>query len=126
MIIPVFDSNIVIDLIEGADQAVTESERYQIRLISIISWIEVMAGLRDLEKQKHGQSFMEEHFTVIGLSNEIAAIAARIRREHRLKLPDAVIWATAMQRETLLVTRNSRDFPKDDPTIRIPYTLHSH
>lgn len=54
----------------------------------------------------------------------IARIAADIRRSHRLKLPDAIIWATAKSRQTLLVTRNSKDFPIGDPTIRIPYTLH--
>ena len=46
---------------------------------------------------------------------------AKIRRDRRVKLPDAVIWATARAESALLVTRNTKDFPRDDPGIRVPY-----
>ena len=46
-----------------------------------------------------------------------------IRRRYKIRLPDAVIWATARILGCLLVTRNIRDFPKDDPGVRIPYKL---
>ena len=39
------------------------------------------------------------------------------------KLPDAVIRATAQTTGRLLVTRNTRDFPPDDPWVREPCTL---
>jgi len=32
-------------------------------------------------------------------------------------LPDAVIWATAQAHAMLLVTRNTKDFPVDDPAF---------
>ena len=47
----------------------------------------------------------------------------RLRRERRLKLPDALIWATARRHGSLLVTRNTKDFPKDDPGVRVPYSI---
>jgi hypothetical protein len=46
-----------------------------------------------------------------------------VRRERRLKLPDAIILATAETADRLLITRNTRDFPANDPGIRIPYRL---
>ena len=39
------------------------------------------------------------------------------------KLPDALILATARDREITLLTRNTKDFPEDDPNIRVPYRL---
>jgi hypothetical protein len=51
----------------------------------------------------------------------VADEAARIRKEHKVGLPDAIVWATARVEGSLLVTRNSKDFPQKDPGIRIPY-----
>jgi predicted nucleic acid-binding protein len=41
-----------------------------------------------------------------------------------MRLPDAIIWASADVHSMLLVTRNTKDFPADLPGIRIPYMLH--
>jgi predicted nucleic acid-binding protein len=41
----------------------------------------------------------------------------------RLKLPDAVILATAEESGCILVTRKTRDFPANDPRIRFPYRI---
>ena len=41
----------------------------------------------------------------------------------RLKLPDAIILATAQVANLLLVTRNTRDFSAADPQICIPYKI---
>jgi predicted nucleic acid-binding protein len=50
--------------------------------------------------------------------------AAALRRERpRLKLPDAIILATAQTRGRVLVTRNTKDFPAEMPGIRVPYVL---
>lgn len=79
--------------------------------------------LHDAEKQRYAHQLMHDYFTILFIDNEIAAIAAAIRRRYRLKLPDAIIWATAQARQTLLVTRNSKDFPMDEPSVRIPYVV---
>jgi hypothetical protein len=46
-----------------------------------------------------------------------------VRKQRKLKLPDAIILATAQTADRLLITRNTRDFPADDPSVRIPYRL---
>jgi predicted nucleic acid-binding protein len=38
-----------------------------------------------------------------------------------MRLPDAIILATARAESALLVTRNTKDFPRDDPASRVPY-----
>ena len=38
-----------------------------------------------------------------------------------MKLPDALVRASAQAEAALLVTRNIRDFPADDPGVRVPY-----
>jgi predicted nucleic acid-binding protein len=48
----------------------------------------------------------------IVLDREVAEQAGRIRREIRIKLPDALIAAAALVTRRQLVTRNVRDFRK--------------
>jgi len=62
-------------------------------------------------------------FDVVALDREIAERAVGLRRDHHIKLPDAIILATAQARAMLLVTRNSKDFAADDPGVRMPYRL---
>jgi PIN domain. len=57
----------------------------------------------------------------IDLSVDIARRAVDIRRQLRLKLPDAIVLATADREGCILVTRNAKDFDADDPRVRIPY-----
>ena len=49
--------------------------------------------------------------------------ALALRRSLRIKLPDALILASARVRGWQLVTRNTRDFPADMPGVRVPYQL---
>lgn len=47
---------------------------------------------------------------IIPLDSQMARVAGKLRREHRLKLADSVIAATALFTGSALVTRNVRDF----------------
>jgi predicted nucleic acid-binding protein len=114
------DSNIVIDFLAGVPEARDEVRRYRERAISIITWIEVVAGLREEEQEM--REFLSRNFPVVDLSAGIAQEAATLRRTTRLKLPDAVILATAHASHRVLITRNTRDF-SSGPFIRIPYQL---
>jgi len=46
-----------------------------------------------------------------------------LRRGQSIKLPYAIIWATAQVHSRLLVTRNSKDFAPSHPGVRIPYVI---
>ena len=116
-----FDTNILIDFLNGVPQAKAEFGRYDHKSISIISWMEVLVGApADVAEQT--RAFLDT-LVVIPLDDAVAAKAVELRRAHRIKLPDAVIWASAETQSSLLVTRNTRDFPADMPGIRAPYVL---
>src|SRR4051812_5993572 len=94
--------------------------RYGERCISIISWMELMVGARTPADEEIRRGFLH-HFRVLPLTSAVAERAVTLRREHRLKLPDAIIWATAATENCLLVSRNTGDFPAKQDGIRFPY-----
>jgi hypothetical protein len=118
----ILDTNILVDYLRGIAEAKVEVAAYDDPAISVITWIEVFVGAADADEEVVLRAFLSR-FSVIGLSPEVAERAARLRRAHRLRLPDAVIWATAQVEECLLSTRNTRDFPASDPSIRVPYQI---
>ena len=81
-----------------------------------------MAGARSDREESTARGYLA-HFRVAQLSAEIAEETVRVRRASALKLPDAIILATARAEGLTLLTRNTKDFSEDDPTIRIPYRL---
>ncbi|MCX7097517.1 MAG: type II toxin-antitoxin system VapC family toxin [Methylococcales bacterium] len=62
-----------------------------------------------LTEKKHAMQLME-YATIIKLSDEIVQRVINIRQERRIKLPDAIIAATAIHYDAILVTRNTKDF----------------
>ena len=114
------DTNILIDYLNGTTAAQAELGRHRQRLISTITWMEVLAGARTPEEEDVIEMFLRD-FTVVPIDRTIARGAVELRRTHRMRLPDAIIWATARHESALLVTRNTRDFPADHPGVRIPY-----
>ena len=117
-----FDSNIIVDAFNGIDAAKTEIRRATRRWISRITWIELMASA-PREALSTTESFLNR-FAVREIDEQVARRAAAIRAErHSLRLPDALIWASAQVSGRILVTRNTKDFPARMPGIRVPYTL---
>jgi predicted nucleic acid-binding protein len=116
-----FDTNILIDYLSGIPQARTELEMYSNRAISVITWMEVMAGATSAD-EKQIRAFLLT-FIVLPLTSQVAEQAVSLRRERKIKLPDAIIQATAQVEDRLRITRNTRDFPGHDPSIRIPYKV---
>ena len=114
------DSDVLIDFLQGNTKAAKEIERYDDLRYSVISWMEVMCGA-DTEKEKMAARDLLNSMRIVELSAEVARLAVLARKKLRLKLPDAVIWATADSQGCILVTRNTKDFDKHDPMVRIPY-----
>ena len=116
----VFDTNILIDYLAGRDDADAEIARYRYRYISIVTWMELLAGARNEAEQDVIDMFLRD-FHVVELTRGVAREAVGLRKTHRLRLPDAIIWASARSESALLVTRDTKDFPRDDPGVRVPY-----
>ncbi len=117
-----FDTNILIDYLNGIDAARDELAQYKELLISSISWMEVLIGATSDEEEIQLRAFLSR-FTIVPVSLEVSERAVELRREHRMRLPDAIIWASALHESCLLVTRNIKDFPKMHPSVRVPYSV---
>jgi predicted nucleic acid-binding protein len=116
----VFDTNILIDVLAGIAEAKEELSRYRSPAISIITWIEVLAGVRDPDEEQDVRAFLDS-FRLVNLAGEVSERALLIRRTGRLKLADAVIYATAEELDCRLITRNTKDFPATDARVYVPY-----
>ncbi len=121
MVRALFDTNVLVDYLNAVPQARAELQRYTEKAISIITWMEVMIGA-DGDVEDATRAFLGG-FDVVVVDRQIAERAVILRRSHRIKLPDAIIWATAQANAMLFVTRNTKDFPADDPGVRMPYKL---
>ena len=117
--IAAFDTNIVIDGLNGVIDADTEYRRYERVLISRITWMEVLVGVKGDDTQV--RDYLETLFEVIPVDQHVSELAVNIRRTHRIRLPDAIIWATAQSRNVDLVTRNTHDYRREWSGIRVPY-----
>jgi predicted nucleic acid-binding protein len=120
--IALFDSNIVIDYLNGIPQAASELAQYRQAYISPITWVEAQLkappGLEEATRQA-----IDANFKRVELSEAVLLESLNLRRTHRLKLPDALIWASARVNGWQLVTRNTKDFPTEWAGIRLPYVI---
>jgi predicted nucleic acid-binding protein len=114
-----FDTNILIDYLRGIPAARAVCDQYADRAISIITWMEVMAGTT-AENEDLIRAFLL-NFHTLPLDTGIAERAVFIRRERRIKLPDAIIQSTAEESGRILLTRNTRDFPSGTANVLVPY-----
>ncbi len=115
-----FDSNILIRFLNEKERSIlddllTGSEKPS---ISRVTWIEVLTGSRQ-DDDRLLRSFLSG-FRIHEMTPEVAERTAQLRRTTRLKLPDAIIYATALETGRTLVTLNTRDFPPGTEAVFIP------
>ena len=122
MVKALFDTCILIDYLNGIQSAKDEIELFKDKAISTITWMEVMVG-GDKNPHVPIEQWLSQTFSTINLDKSISIKAVEIRKSSKIKLPDAVIHATALVTERLLVTRNTKDFSESDPTVIIPYII---
>ncbi|MEQ1841428.1 MAG: PIN domain-containing protein, partial [Verrucomicrobiales bacterium] len=92
----VFDTNILVDYLNGIESAAKEISLFETRLISVITFIEVLVGARDQEEERVIRDFLGG-FQVRELNANIASETVQVRKLYRLKVPDAIIYATAKE-----------------------------
>lgn len=102
------DTDIFVDHLRGAARIVvgqdvvhycviTRAELFAGRAMEVDAIRELLAPFREIE-----------------IDRLIAERAGRLRRERHVPMADAIIAATALERELALVTRNVRDFDRID------------
>jgi predicted nucleic acid-binding protein len=117
-----FDTNILIDYLKGIPKATQELKASADPAVSTITWIEVMAGASTPADVSVLRAFLA-NFKHLPVTDAVAERAAANRRQMRIKLPDAIILATAEADGRTLVTRNVKDFPAGTSGVRVPYRI---
>lgn len=97
------DTDIFIDHLRGAAELKPAKHRLH---YSVITRAELFAGntATDLAAQ------LLAPFRELGVDRDVAQRAGRVAREFGLRLPDALIAATALEHGLQLTTRNTKDF----------------
>ncbi len=81
-----------------------------------------LPGLKHEEETKISEIL--KPFVEIAVDSQIIDRAILIRKTKRIKVPDAIIAATALERSCSLITRNTEDFKGiSDPVVIDPYKL---
>jgi len=122
------DSNTVIDYIAGLHPYKNRQWLNQIIdeeiNVSIITKIEVLSF--DPDKDDNYPILIDffEASKIFELTDDIVSKTIQIRQKQKIKLPDAVIAATALMNGLVLVSRNTKDFESvpDLETVN-PYSL---
>ena len=106
MVRVLFDTNVLIDSLNGYSQAREVIKKYPDRAISVVTQIELLAGGKPVN-EVHVRTLLSG-FMILQTDPTIAEYAATIRREHKLKTPDAIIVASAKFTRRSIVTRDAR------------------
>jgi len=109
------DTNAAIDYLAGrlpenGIRRIEDILSNNLAVVSIIVKIELLSfNPPNLEDLQIIETFINQ-CALIQLEETIAEKTYLLRREHRIKLPDAIIAATALVNNFTLVTRNLSDF----------------
>ena len=121
------DSNVIIDYLGGKipvdKREFMNAVINDMPAVSIISKIEVLGFNAPADELK----LLEYFFTdvlVLEMNNQIVEQTILLRRNTKMKTPDAIIAATALVYDLTLITRNTADF-KNIQGLNIidPYTI---
>jgi predicted nucleic acid-binding protein len=87
--------------------------------ISVITYMEVLGFKFEDNSEKYIIEQLCKYFPVTGLNQEVVDKVIAIRQQHKIKLPDAIILATAIISDMELVTANVTDFIHIEPRLKI-------
>jgi len=90
--------------------------------ISVITKMEFLGFKKHTERSFSKSSKFLEHASIIDLDDEIVDIVISLKRNKNMKLPDAIIAATAIKNSWILVTRNGSDFRNINLDIYNPFS----
>ena len=115
-----FDSNILIYLSKKELQFKV-FDKFDKLFISVISYMEVLGFKFRSNEEENFVKELTDLFEVQFIDQNIAEKVIEIRKQNCIKLPDAIIAATAAVDNLCLVTRNIEDFKNINITLLNPF-----
>lgn len=77
--------------------------------LSVITQIELLCWKTDTAKEQWVKDFIADS-TIFDITPDVIKHCVKIRRNNKVKTPDAIIAATAMAQGFTLITNNVKDF----------------
>jgi tRNA(fMet)-specific endonuclease VapC len=105
----VLDTNAVVSLLSGNRELATKLESAAYVGISVVTYLAFLAfdGLTDDDRSSFNEFCSRVEIVPLRHSGDLAETALGLRTKHRLKLPDAIIGATALCRKAVIITNDS-------------------
>ena len=105
----ILDSNVIIYLSKGIIDIADLIRGEEVKIwISIISYMEVLSfNFLSSEEEKFVRDLLQEFF-IIEINRDIAERTIQIRRKYKIKLPDAIICASASVTDAILITADAQ------------------
>jgi len=77
--------------------------------LSVISQIELLCWKTDKHTEQGIQAFLNDS-NIFDITPEVIRLCVAIRKSRKIKTPDAIIAATALAHNFILITGNTKDF----------------
>ena len=111
------DSNVLIDALAGLPHGVRVLQEARKRpevsvIYSAITRIEVLGFPNLSAKEEEAVRRLLNEFEEVAVSNTVVERTIQIRKLVRIKIPDALIAASADTAQAVIVTRNTGDFQR--------------
>ena len=105
----ILDSNIIIylskDLINIEDVFYDNNEEYA---ISVITYMEILGYKFESKEEEYIIKELLSYLNIIYINKDLADSVVNIKKQNNIKLPDAIICATAIKNSATLITNDIR------------------
>lgn len=121
----IFDTNVLIYISKNilrVENFITPADQPK---ISVISYMEALGFPFATNEEEAYMQRICDSCKVLQLSDQIILETIKLRKNHRIKLPDAIIYTTAACANEALFTNNIADFKSLGANVELidPFTL---
>ena len=107
------DTNVVSDYFSASLPAIglqfMDSVIDAVPIISVITQIELLCWKTDIGNEQRVKEFISDS-DILDITPDVIIHSVNIRRNKKIKTPDAIIAATALAHDFTLVSNNDKDF----------------